>query len=164
MENLQAKQERDIYPKKAIKALTDEEYKKTSAKKRKDTKKGKQFSDQPKSIAKKVKKYRAESSKPHSVTISRSSNPEKKLMAVFEDSEGKKMKTTHFGQRAQAITPSMAIRKEWNATLSDMEADLKQARRKIGKTRLPQVHFQDGFCGTNPVLNPLLTITNGDLG
>ena len=86
-------------PKKAIKALTDEEYKKTSAKKRKDTKKGKQFSDQPKSIAKKVKKYRAESSKPHSVTISRSSNPEKKLMAVFEDSEGKKMKTTHFGQR-----------------------------------------------------------------
>ncbi len=86
-------------PKKAIKALTDEEYKKTSAKKRKDTKKGKQFSDQPKSIAKKVKKYRAESSKPHSVTISRSSNPEKKLMAVFEDSEGNKMKTTHFGQR-----------------------------------------------------------------
>ena len=86
-------------PAKAIKALTDEEYKKTSAKKRKDMKKGKQFSDQPKSIAKKVKKYRAESSKPHSVTISRSSNPQKKLMAVFEDSEGKKMKTTHFGQR-----------------------------------------------------------------
>ena len=48
-------------PAKAIKALTDEEYKKTSAKKRKDMKKGKQFSDQPKSIAKKVKKYRAES-------------------------------------------------------------------------------------------------------
>ena len=43
--------------------------------------------------------YNAESSKPHSVTISRSSNPQKKLMAVFEDSEGKKMKTTHFGQR-----------------------------------------------------------------
>ena len=41
----------------------------------------------------------AESSKPHSVTISRSSNSEKKLMAVFEDSEGKKIKTTHFGQR-----------------------------------------------------------------
>jgi len=37
--------------------------------------------------------------KPHSVTISRSSNSEKKLMAVFEDSEGKKIKTTHFGQR-----------------------------------------------------------------
>ena len=47
-------------PAKAIKALTDEEYKKTSAKKRKDMKKGKQFSDQPKSIAKKTKKYRAE--------------------------------------------------------------------------------------------------------
>ena len=91
-------------PAKAIDSLTDEEYKKTSAKKRKDMNKGKQFSDQPKSIAKKVKKYRAEtfeseSSKPHSVTISRSSNSEKKLMAVFEDSEGKKTKTTHFGQR-----------------------------------------------------------------
>lgn len=45
------------------------------------------------------KKFGAESSKPHSVTISRSSNSEKKLMAVFEDSEGKKIKTTHFGQR-----------------------------------------------------------------
>ena len=43
--------------------------------------------------------YGAESSKPHSVTISRSSNSQKKLMAVFEDSEGKKIKTTHFGQR-----------------------------------------------------------------
>jgi len=41
----------------------------------------------------------AESTKPHSVTISRSSNSEKKLMAVFEDGEGKKIKTTHFGQR-----------------------------------------------------------------
>ena len=85
-------------PKKAIKALTDKEYKKTSDKKRKDSKKGKQFSDQPKKIADKVAKYRAESSKPYSVTISRSSNSEKKLMAVFEDGEGKKMKTTHFGQ------------------------------------------------------------------
>jgi len=45
------------------------------------------------------KLYSAESSKPYSVTISRSSNPEKKLMGVFEDSEGKKIKTTHFGQR-----------------------------------------------------------------
>jgi len=86
-------------PSKAIKALTDKEYKKTSDKKRKDSKKGKQFSDQPKKIADKVAKYRAKSTKPHSVTISRSSNPEKKLMAVFEDSEGKKIKTTHFGQR-----------------------------------------------------------------
>jgi len=142
-------------PAKAIDSLTDEEYKKTSAKKRKDMKKGKQFSDQPKSIAKKTKKYRAEftdncefcpndvkvisdddgyacvdcgaltcygcgsgdeekypycpsclekfesesNKKPSSVEISRSSNSEKKLMAVFYDDEGKKMKTTHFGQR-----------------------------------------------------------------
>lgn len=38
-------------------------------------------------------------SKIESVIVSRSSNPEKKLMAVFEDAEGKKIKTTHFGQR-----------------------------------------------------------------
>ena len=182
-------------PEKAIKALTDEEYKKTSAKKRKDMKKGKQFSDQPKKIAKKTSKYRTEDwgddvdwedgddsisdklrrpkewddiewnaegyyqvylyyggeypneiryartfreardieyrsgaehseivnpqgnvvdsqtgkeypplvfdaeSRPRSVEIKRSSNPEKKLMAVFEDKDGKKIKTTHFGQR-----------------------------------------------------------------
>lgn len=46
-------------PKKARKALSDEEYRKTSAKKRKDTKKGKQFSKQPKNIAKKTAKYRS---------------------------------------------------------------------------------------------------------
>ena len=117
-------------PAKAIDALTDEEYKKTSAKKRKDMKKGKQFSDQPKTIAKKTAKFRneevvewddvewnnkspkkkkhewrddvewdSESTKPSSVEISRSSNPQKKLMAVFYDGEGKKLKTTHFGQR-----------------------------------------------------------------
>jgi hypothetical protein len=38
-------------------------------------------------------------SKPYSVEISRSSNSEKKLMAVFSDKEGNKIKTTHFGQR-----------------------------------------------------------------
>ena len=45
-------------PKKAIENLTDKEYKATTAKKRKDTKKGKQFSKQPKKIAKKTAKYR----------------------------------------------------------------------------------------------------------
>ena len=41
----------------------------------------------------------AAESRPRSVEIKRSSNPEKKLMAVFEDKDGKKVKTTHFGQR-----------------------------------------------------------------
>ena len=45
-------------PSKAIESLTDEEYKLTSDKKRKDTIKGKQFSKQPKIIAKKTKKFR----------------------------------------------------------------------------------------------------------
>jgi hypothetical protein len=45
-------------PKKARQALSSSEYAATSAKKRADTKKGKQFSSQPKSIAKKTAKYR----------------------------------------------------------------------------------------------------------
>ena len=45
-------------PEKAIKSLTAAEYAATSKKKREDTKKGKQFSKQPKKIAKKTKGYR----------------------------------------------------------------------------------------------------------
>ena len=45
-------------PEKAIKNLSAKEYSQPTAKKRKDTKEGKQFSKQPKSIAKKTKKYR----------------------------------------------------------------------------------------------------------
>tara|TARA_A100001201_G_scaffold133937_1_gene121291 strand:+ start:284 stop:529 length:246 start_codon:yes stop_codon:yes gene_type:complete len=45
-------------PEKAIKALSAQEYAATSRKKRKDTKKGKQFSEQPKKIAKKTAKFR----------------------------------------------------------------------------------------------------------
>ena len=45
-------------PKKARQSLSSTEYAKTSAKKRKDTKAGKQHSKQPKKIAKKTKTYR----------------------------------------------------------------------------------------------------------
>jgi hypothetical protein len=45
-------------PKKAREALSNKEYAATSAKKRKDTKAGKQMSKQPKKIAKKTSKYR----------------------------------------------------------------------------------------------------------
>ena len=45
-------------PKKAREALSASEYAKTSAKKREDLKKGKQFSKQPKSIAKKAARFR----------------------------------------------------------------------------------------------------------
>jgi len=45
-------------PKNAIKALTPAQYAATTAKKKKDTKAGKQHSAQPKKIAKKTKKYR----------------------------------------------------------------------------------------------------------
>ena len=45
-------------PKKAIKALTPAEYAATTAKKKKDTKAGKQHSSQPKKVAAKTKKYR----------------------------------------------------------------------------------------------------------
>lgn len=46
-------------PKKAREALSDKEYKATTAKKRKDTKAGKQFSKQPKKIASKTSKSRS---------------------------------------------------------------------------------------------------------
>lgn len=45
-------------PKKARKALSAKEYAATSEKKRADTKSGKQFSKQPKTIAKKTSRYR----------------------------------------------------------------------------------------------------------
>jgi hypothetical protein len=45
-------------PAKAIKALTEKQYKKTSAIKRRDTKKGKQFSKQPKDIEEIVDRFR----------------------------------------------------------------------------------------------------------
>lgn len=45
-------------PKKARQALSKKEYAATSAKKRRDTRAGKQFSKQPKSIAKKTARYR----------------------------------------------------------------------------------------------------------
>lgn len=46
-------------PKSAIENLSEEEYKATSAKKRKDTARGIQHSKQPKKIAKKVRIHRA---------------------------------------------------------------------------------------------------------
>ena len=45
-------------PKKAREALSSEEYARTSAKKREDTKKGKQFSKQPEGIAKRTARFR----------------------------------------------------------------------------------------------------------
>lgn len=45
-------------PEKAIKSLSSKEYAATSKKKREDTAKGKQFSKQPKKIAKKTRQYR----------------------------------------------------------------------------------------------------------
>ena len=45
-------------PEKAIKSLSAKEYAATSRKKRADTKKGKQFSQQPKKVAKKTARHR----------------------------------------------------------------------------------------------------------
>ena len=45
-------------PEKAIKSLSKKEYAATSRKKRADTKKGKQFSKQPKKVAKKTARHR----------------------------------------------------------------------------------------------------------
>ena len=45
-------------PSGAIKSLSSSEYAATTRKKREDTKKGKQFSKQPKTVAKKTRAYR----------------------------------------------------------------------------------------------------------
>lgn len=45
-------------PKEARESLSKQEYDKTTAKKRKDTRKGKQFSSQPEDVAKKTAKHR----------------------------------------------------------------------------------------------------------
>jgi hypothetical protein len=45
-------------PEAAIKSLSDSEYRRSTALKRKAIKKGKQFSKQPKDVAKKTAKYR----------------------------------------------------------------------------------------------------------
>lgn len=47
-------------PKKARQALSDQEYGATTAKKRADTRKGRQFSRQPEKIARKTAKYRSD--------------------------------------------------------------------------------------------------------
>ena len=46
-------------PKKAREALTDEEYNRSTAKKRAAARKGQQFSKQPKDVANKTSKYRS---------------------------------------------------------------------------------------------------------
>ena len=45
-------------PEKAIKSMSSQEYAATTRKKRKDSKAGKQFSSQPKKIAKKTRRFR----------------------------------------------------------------------------------------------------------
>ena len=52
-------------PTSAIKSLSSSEYAATTRKKREDTKKGKQFSRQPQSVAKKTKRYRKEIGRAH---------------------------------------------------------------------------------------------------
>lgn len=64
-------------PKKAREALSDKEYADSTAKKRADTKKGKQFSKQPKAAAEKAAKARQES-KPAKTAKAKTKTSEKK--------------------------------------------------------------------------------------
>jgi len=70
-------------PKKARNALSKEEYRKTSAKKRRDTKKGIQHSKQPKKIAKKTSPYRMN-------TLKNCCKTTKKDKSCKRSSDGKK--------------------------------------------------------------------------
>ena len=84
-------------PEKAIKALSDKEYKLTSKLKRKTIKKGKQFSKQPKFIVRKVKIYRDEWKIDNKITDGRYTKPylRKKL---FQQIKATKTHGTKAGQ------------------------------------------------------------------
>ena len=84
-------------PEKAIKALSNFEYRLTTKAKRKSTKKGKQFSKQPKYIANKIRQFRNEFKIDNKIKHSNYTNPNlrKKL---FEEIKASKTHGTKAGQ------------------------------------------------------------------
>ena len=84
-------------PEKAIKALSNFEYRLTSKAKRKVTKKGKQFSKQPKYIANKIRQFRNEFKIDNKIKHSNYTKPNlrKKL---FEEIKSSKTHGTKAGQ------------------------------------------------------------------
>ena len=86
-------------PEKAIKALSNFEYRLTSKAKRKATKKGKQFSKQPKYIANKIRQFRNEFKIDNKIKHSNYTKPNlrKKL---FEEIKASKTHGTKAGQWA----------------------------------------------------------------
>ena len=84
-------------PEKAIKALSNFEYRLTSKTKRKATKKGKQFSKQPKYIANKIRQFRNEFKIDNKIKHSNYTKPNlrKKL---FEEIKASKTHGTKAGQ------------------------------------------------------------------
>ena len=84
-------------PEKAIKALSNFEYRQTTKAKRKATKKGKQFSKQPKYIVNKIRKFRNEFKIDNKIKHSNYTKPNlrKKL---FEEIKASKTHGTKAGQ------------------------------------------------------------------
>ena len=84
-------------PEKAIKALSNFEYRLTTKSKRKATKKGKQFSKQPKYIANKIRQFRNEFKMDNKIKHSNYTKPNlrKKL---FEEIKASKTHGTKAGQ------------------------------------------------------------------
>ena len=84
-------------PEKAIKALSNFEYRLSTKAKRKSTKKGKQFSKQPKYIANKIRKFRNEFKIDNKIKHSNYTKPNlrKKL---FEEIKASKTHGTKAGQ------------------------------------------------------------------
>ena len=108
-------------PEKAIKKLTDKEYKQTSKIKRKDTLKGKVYSKQPERIAKKVKFYRKfgkTNEKLLKIEVSNAKN--KKYTAFVYNSGTKKIRKIHFGdKRYEQYKDSTNIKKYKNKDHKD---------------------------------------------
>jgi hypothetical protein len=90
-------------PEKAIKKLSNKEYKKITKLKRRSLKKGKQYSKMPDNISKKISKYRKSSfgnSKKYKFKkIVKSDNKNKKYEAIFKNRKSNRTKTITFGSK-----------------------------------------------------------------
>ena len=83
--------------------------------------------------------------KPTSVEVKRSTNEEKKLMAVFTYPD-ERTKTTHFGQRGASDYTKHGEKERMKRYL---ERHGGGTTTSTGKTPQPQVRYPDGFFGTS---------------
>jgi len=139
-------------PKKARESLSPQEYAATTRKKREDTKKGKQFSKQPKEIAEKTSRYRAKKGGKVDSRLKRAgvsgynkpkrtpNHPTKSHIVVAK--EGDKIKTIRFGQ--QGAKTAGKPKKGESASMTAKRKSFKaRHRRNINKGKMSAAYWAD---------------------